>query len=660
MQNNLIDFWSYSSLTLFLRNRLAFKKTYIMKQYDNQTSVSAVIGKAGHKALEHYFKAEKPDVHEAVEAGHRYINSVSDIEIDYGKTGSREQIIKGYTQAIEFYFAELPDFGKVLGVEESITTVVKDRDGHELPMPLKSVSDIIGEDANGDIWVHDHKFVKSYSDGSEDKATLLIQGLFNFHTIEAKYGKAPKGIVYHECKITKNRNDEAQVQPYVFEFNDPANFAIFYRLVADCTNEIRKPDVTFLPNPQDMFDGQASFEIYRQDLITVDRPAVQHKTKDVEFVEKKFVASKVDLPENAAFTPEEKIKAKLGEFGITVEMAKTSVGAAITQYTMKPGRGRRMADFEKHARDLQYALEVPSIRVQAPIPGTGLVGVEVPSKERKTINFNESHLVPGTMSIPVGVDVHGDTYHKDLAEMPHLIVAGSTGSGKSVQLNVIIKALTEQLTPEQLQLVLVDPKRVELSHFKDLPHLMSEVIYDTEKAQQALEWLVGEMEARYQTLQDAGSRFIDDYNSNQVNKMSKIVVVIDEFADLMLSGGKVTKKAVKAEITERDAAGKPTKKYRKELEAEKPSAESLLVKLAQKARAVGIHLILATQRPSVDVVTGLLKANIPTKMAFATTNKVNSTVILDQGGAEELTGKGDMLFQDPTQKGLIRLQGLYA
>ena len=643
MQSDLIDYWSYSSLTLFLRNRLAFKKTYILKQYDNESSPSSVVGKAGHKALEHYFKMGTGDVHAAIEVGHKYIASVSDIEINYGKTGSRQQIIKEYTQAIDSYFTEMPDFGKVVGVEEAITTVVKDRSGRDLPLPLKSVSDIIGEDANGDLWVHDHKFVKYYSDGSEDKAVLIIQGLFNAHTIEAKYGKMPKGIVFHECKISKNSNGDAQVQPYVLEFSDPAHFAVFYQLLNDCTKEIRKPDVMFLPNPQDMFDGQSSFDIYRQGLIGVEAPVpTQHKTKDVKFVEKKYIASKIDLPENANLTPEAKIESKLLEFGISVQMDETHVGAAITQYTLKPGRGRKLSDIEKYAKDLQYALEVPSIRIEAPIPGTGLVGIEVPSAVRTKIDFDEEkHLIPNTLQIPVGVDVYGRMIHRDLSQMPHLIVAGSTGSGKSVQLNVIIKALTAQMSPDDMQMILIDPKRVELSHFAGLPHLMSEVIYDTDKAQNALEWLVGEMETRYQTLQAAGSRFIDDYNAGQKDKMPKIVVVIDEFADLMLSGGKLKQKA-------------------KKQEDDRPSAETYLVRLAQKARAVGIHLILATQRPSVDVVTGLLKANIPTKMAFTTTNKINSIVILDQAGAEELTGKGDMLFLDPSQKGLLRLQGLYA
>lgn len=661
MENNLIDYWSYSSLTLFLRNRLAFKKTYILKQYDNESSPASVVGKAAHKAMEQYLKLGTGDVADAIETGARYIQSVSDLEINYGKAGSREQIIKNYHQAINSYFAELPDFGKVLGVEEAITTVVKDRNGNELPIQLKSISDVIGEDANGDIWIHDHKFIKNYSDGTEDKGVLIIQGLFNAHTVEAKYGRMPKGIVFHECKTTLNRDGSGQVQPYTLTFDDPAHFAVFYKLINDATKEIRKPDVMFLPNPQDMFDGQASWDIYRQDLIGVEAPvAVQRKLKDTTFVEKKYIPSKIDQEENANFTPEAKIEAKLAEFGLSVQMAKTSVGAAITRYTFKPGRARKLSEYERYAKDLQYALEVTSIRVEAPIPGTGLVGVEVPSAVRTKIDFADEHLVPNTLNIPVGVDVHGKVVHKDLADMPHLMVAGATGAGKSVMLNVIIKSLTAQMSPNDLSLVLIDPKRVELSHFRELPHLLGEVIYDTDKALIALEWLVEEMEARYDQLSKAGHRFIDDYNLNNTTKMTKIVMVIDEFADLMLSGGKTVVKAQFTERTERDNAGKIVAKYKEKTQDERPSAEQLLVKLAQKARAVGIHLVIATQRPSVDVVTGLLKANIPTKIAFMTTNKINSTVILDQAGAEELTGKGDMLFLDPSHKGLQRLQGLYA
>jgi S-DNA-T family DNA segregation ATPase FtsK/SpoIIIE len=314
-------------------------------------------------------------------------------------------------------------------------------------------------------------------------------------------------------------------------------------------------------------------------------------------------------------------------------MQETYKGASVIQYTLKPSRGLKMSSFEKHDKDLALVLKAKSIRIQAPIMGTDLVGVEVPNPKRAVIKLPDEieRIVetPGTLTIPIGVDVYGRIITKDLADMPHLLIAGATGSGKSVMINVVIRSLVEQNTPEALKLVLIDPKRVELSQFKNLPNLLAPVIYDEKKATTTLNWLVEEMEIRYDRLEKAGYRGITDYNANNANKMSKIVVVIDEFADLILqSDGNETEKAV--------------------------------IRLAQKARAIGIHIVLGTQRPSVDVVTGLIKANFPTRIAFMTSSRMDSQVILDQAGAEELIGKGDMLFLDPTVRGLQRLQGFYA
>lgn len=655
MSASPIDHWSYSSLTLFMRNRLSFKKAYILKQFDDPKSPSSVVGSAGHKALEAYYNGMAVD--QAIEVGMKHIQRTSDAEIDFGKTGSREKMMKEYTQAINFYFAEMKPV-KVLGVEKSITKEIKDREGNVLALPAKAKIDLVAQNENGELEIIDHKFVRSFSDGLVDDPAKIIQGMFNYHTIEAEYGVEPARIIYRECKISANKDGSPQVQDYVVEFDRHEDFALFYNIYNDCTREILKPDVMYLPNFQDMFDGQNSFEIYRSNIIGVDAPvAVDHKAKQVDFIERTFVQSAVDKVENKHLTPEEKIRMKFAEFGIPVEMQETHVGASITQYTLKPSRGVRMSQFDKFASDIALALESHSIRIEAPIRGTALVGIEVPSTERKTIDLTDKELVAGTMNIPIGVNVYGHTIHKDLTEMPHLLVAGATGTGKSVFLNVVLTALTKQMTAEQMKLILIDPKRVELAQFKNTPHLLSEVIYSTEDAATALEWLNEEMERRYTLLEQANVRSIDQYNG-----MDKIVVVIDEFADLMLSGGQTKKKAEYRQVTkvEHDASGKTTSKFKEKTQDEKPSAEHLIVRLAQKARAVGIHLILATQRPSADVVTGLLKANIPTKVAFMTTSKTNSQIVLDEVGAEELTGKGDMLFLDPSKPNLQRLQGYYA
>lgn len=645
-----VDHLSYSALTLFLANRLMFKKKYIMKIYDEKTSPAAVVGRSGHKALEHYLKTRMPgSTHKATEAeaidqGVAHLKSVSPSEIDLGKTGSVEKMIKDYTQSINFYFSEMPDYHKIVAVEEGITEVMKDRDGNELAIPGKAYADVIVENEVGEWEVIDHKFVTKYTDNATDKAQYIVQAMFNFHTIEAKYGVQPARMVFRECKISKNKDGSDQTQEYAIEFDDLANFAFFYNIFNDVVRELIKPDVQYLPNFSDMFDGQNAFEVYRQGLGSDAPVPTQRKTKELTFTDKKYIPSATAAVENKDLTTEEKIRMKLMEFGVPVEMQETHVGATITQYTLKPSRGVKMNTIAKLDKDLAIALKAHSIRIDAPIRGTDLVGIEVPSTKREIIAWNDKFLKPGTMEIPVGVDVYGKMYYRDLTEMPHLLIAGATGAGKSVMLNVILKSLSEQMSPSQMQLILIDPKRVELSQFSRLPHLLSPVIFDDDQAGITLDWLVREMEERYEKLAEAGVRSINEYNG-----MTKIVCVIDEFADLMLSGGQEGKKAEKKKVFGMEV----------EVSAKRSSAEQAIVRLAQKARAVGIHLILATQRPSADVVTGLLKANIPTKIAFMTTSKVNSQIILDQNGAEELTGKGDMLFLDPTKQGVVRLQGIY-
>ena len=635
LPNNLIEHWSYSSMSLFLRNPLSFKKKYILKIYDDLMTPSGVVGQAGHKALEAFYNGVSVD--RSIEIGLEHINKTPDTGIDYGKTGSRAQIIKDYSQAINFYISEAPEFKEVLGVEKGITKNIHYLDtGEELAIPAKSFSDLIVKNDKGEIEVWDHKFVKAYSDGEISKATFIIQAMFNFHTVREEYGIDPKRMVFNECKISKNKDGGPQLQPYTIEFADyPQYFQLFYNLYNDCTRAINRPDAMFLPNFQDNFDGQNSFDTYMANVITVDAPVtVQHKTKQTEIVEKKYIQSTVDKVENKNLTPEEKIRTKLQEFGLAVEMQNTFTGPNIVLYTFKPSRGLKMSQFEKHDKDLAIALKAKTIRIQAPIMGTDLVGVEVPRHDSGGIvalaePFKETlGLEENTLQVPIGVNVYGETIIKDLSDMPHLLIAGATGSGKSVMMNVIIKSLIENNDPERLNLVLIDPKRVELSQYKNLPHLLAPVIYEDKKAANALNWLVGEMESRYTMLEDAGYKNIDEYNTDMATKMPKIVVVIDEFADLILQ----------SDIGE---------------------IEKSIIRLAQKARAVGIHIILGTQRPSVDVVTGLIKANIPTRIAFMTSSSTDSRVILDENGAEELIGKGDMLFLDPSVRGLQRLQGFY-
>ena len=377
----------------------------------------------------------------------------------------------------------------------------------------------------------------------------------------------------------------------------------------------------------------------------------------------------VDLLETDGETNENLIIKKFLEFGIGGAIGETYTGASVIRYTFRPNRGVAMKTVATKTDDLAIALGAKSVRILAPIAGTNLVGVEIPNPDRKIIELEpEKHFNKGTFKIPLGQDIFGETHYGDLTKMPHLLIAGQTGSGKSVMLNVLLEALTNQLSTEELKLVLIDPKQVELGFYENDPHLLKPIITDTIRAQQTLAELVDEMEYRYKILRKAGVRKIEDYKG----KMPRIVCVIDEFADLMMSAsnksvdslnirelvselnfglslsdtGKITQKMVKSALKRAEESGTP-------------SAETSIVRIAQKARAVGIHLVLATQRPSADVVTGLIKANIPTKIAFSVTNSINSKIILDETGAEMLTGNGDMLYQDPRANHLERLQGFY-
>lgn len=672
-----IDYWSYSSMSSLLSNPLNFKKKYILKVYDEPMSPSGVVGTACHKVAEAYFGSGK-EREEAIDEGTRYIDSVSDKEIDYGKTGSREKILKEFTQAIQFFFEELPQYHEILGVEYSATTEITTIDGNTLPLPAKAKIDLISRTKTGEIEVIDWKFVRSYTDEDVTDFGKFLQAMFDYHIVKAKFDEAPARVIFREIKISKNKDNTPQLQDYVIDFNEGTiygDFATFYKLYNETTKYISSPTSIYLPNPNDFFNGQNSFDAFRLGIIGTEAPvAVKRKVEQKVFVDKNFVASASDKVENANLSDEEKIRLKLQEFAMPVQMEETFVGATVTKYTLKPSRGIPMSKIARVGNDIALALGAESVRIEAPIRGTNLVGIEVPSKTRKRIDLADNHLKKGTTNIPIGIDVFGKVHYKDIADMPHLLIAGATGSGKSVMLNVILTALTKQNTADDLRLILVDPKQVELNEYAKVPHLDRPIVTTNEGAVEVIDYAVKLMEERYTLLSKAGVRNIEEYNLKSKTKLSKYVIVIDEFADLMMTAKKgessdLDIKEFTARINNLAAfkllAGKKiTQKDVKETIAELkkdalPEVETSIIRIAQKARAVGIHLILATQRPSADVVTGLIKANIPTKIAFATTSEVNSRIILDESGAEELIGKGDMLYLDPNSKGLKRLQGLY-
>jgi S-DNA-T family DNA segregation ATPase FtsK/SpoIIIE len=331
---------------------------------------------------------------------------------------------------------------------------------------------------------------------------------------------------------------------------------------------------------------------------------------------------------------EDIIKKTFAHFNIEVEMVETRVGPTVAQYALKPQQGVKLAKILSLQNDLALALAAHPIRIEAPIPGKSLVGIEVPNQTigsvglRQLLESKEFKTRKSSMMAPLGIDVSGNVISLIVDKAPHMLVAGATGSGKSVCLNTIITSLLYQNGPDDLKLIMVDPKRVELGRYAGIPHLLTPPITKPEEAINALKWAVREMERRLDHLAKFGVRDIDAYNVKSKEQMPKIVIIIDELADLMSTSNR------------RDV-------------------EAVIVRLAQMARAAGIHLILATQRPSVDVITGIIKANIPTRLAFAVASQVDSKTILDISGAEKLLGRGDMLVHNPQISKPKRLQGAF-
>ena len=324
----------------------------------------------------------------------------------------------------------------------------------------------------------------------------------------------------------------------------------------------------------------------------------------------------------------------LSSFGISVRILNTCQGPAVTRYEIEPAPGVKVSKIVNLADDIALKLATAGIRIEAPIPGKAAIGIEVPNKDvgsvhlREVLESDEFQKAPSRLTVGLGKDIAGQPIVADLAKMPHLLVAGATGSGKSVCINTLITSILFRATPEEVKFVLIDPKMVELSNYNGIPHLLTPVVTDAKKAASALRWAVQEMERRYALFAATGVRDMTRYNENHTEgKLPLIVIIIDELADLMMV----------APVDVEDA----------------------ICRLAQMARAAGLHLVLATQRPSVDVITGIIKANVPSRISFSVSSQVDSRTILDMAGAEKLLGKGDMLFYPVGSPKPLRVQGAF-
>ncbi|MGT2847243.1 FtsK/SpoIIIE family DNA translocase [Streptococcus massiliensis] len=416
---------------------------------------------------------------------------------------------------------------------------------------------------------------------------------------------------------------EEDFEPEIFDYDstDPANLdesedTVFLENVEENGDE--DIEVNFTPKET------LAYKLPTLALFAPDKPKNQSK-------EKRLVRENIKILEET-----------FASFGIRAAVERAEIGPSVTKYEVKPAVGVRVNRISNLADDLALALAAKDVRIEAPIPGKSLVGIEVPNSEVATVTFRELWEQSKTddkklLEIPLGKAVNGSVRSFDLAKMPHLLVAGSTGSGKSVAVNGIIASILMKARPDEVKFMMVDPKMVELSVYNDIPHLLIPVVTNPRKASRALQKVVDEMENRYELFSKVGARNIAGYNAKvaEYNAQSEykqiplplIVVIVDELADLMMVASK--------------------------------EVEDAIIRLGQKARAAGIHMILATQRPSVDVISGLIKANVPSRIAFAVSSGTDSRTILDENGAEKLLGRGDMLFKPIDENHPVRLQGSF-
>ncbi|MCC7008889.1 MAG: DNA translocase FtsK [Acidobacteria bacterium] len=404
---------------------------------------------------------------------------------------------------------------------------------------------------------------------------------------------------------------------------------------------IRRPERAGAPQPQPLPLADAAPRTpaeRRQDGYTTPPLTLLDAPKEHQKIDER------ELMESARLLEE-----KCREFSVEGRVVQIHPGPVVTTYEFKPDAGVKYSRITGLADDLCLAMQAESVLIER-IPGKSTVGIQIPNRNREPITLrelleSENYVkAPSRLSMALGKGIHGEPFVGDLATMPHLLIAGSTGAGKSVSVNAMVSSMLFRSTPDEVRFIMIDPKRLELGMYEDIPHLLTPVVVDPKQAANALRWAVREMEERYKSLAAVGVRNIDQFNRNvkamlaeqkdakapdggELKPLPYIVVIIDELADLMMVAGK--------------------------------EVEESIARLAQMARAVGIHLILATQRPSVDVITGVIKANLPARIAFRVASRIDSRTILDGNGAEQLLGKGDMLFLPPASSRYIRIHGPY-
>lgn len=642
-----LEDYSYSSWTKFGSNPVMFRINKLNGDRIETTSrASNVLGRAVHGALQRYFEGQRAGEPEgemtkaAHAAGVEFLKDFSDGFIEWtANIATRAKLDERFAFAYFGYVGEFAGRGKiakVLLVEQMLKHRVE-VEGRELPVPLKGSADLVYEDLEGQVVIWDHKMVSSYSADDKIDGAKLVQAAFNYFLVGAELGRMPHRMVFSEFKTSKNKDGSPQARNFEIVFADtPMLFELFFRLYEDITAAMLGRQV-YVPNLSAVYDNEVAILAYIHRLDEPDhrekafaRMKVDNITdflkrkiqkagamkKYLETVSKHFVSA--TTLNYATMTTQEKVKMKLAEHGIGVEYREKIVGGAFELYCYEPAVGVKMSKIEAYAKDIEQVVGISGIRVLAPIPDSELVGFEIPRKDR---SFPGSAPASDGFNLAIGVDIHGQTVYSDIRKAPHALVAGATGSGKSVFVSGIIRQLAAMPT-DLVELVLLDPKMVELCEFRGRGAYHD----DLEGITSALEGLVAEMNRRYKVLQAVQAKNLEELRVTD-GALPYVFVFIDEYGDLMASA-----------------------KYA-------PDIRLAVLTLAQKARAAGIHLVLTTQRPSVKTIPGDIKANFPTRFAFKTASATDSAVIIDEGGAEKLLGKGDMLFLEAGASKLKRLQG---
>jgi S-DNA-T family DNA segregation ATPase FtsK/SpoIIIE len=634
-----LDHYSYSTMVRFSSNPILFKINYINRdQFETTMNISGVIGRAFHTAMETYYGGgdESPtSEEEAIELGLRagvdYLDKYEDGFINYNTTcPTKQKALELFTFAFNSYVKERPyNTEEIVGLEMKMEKEIDVQwrgQNVSLPVKLKGYLDkLIRED--GKLKVIDYKTTRSFSSEDRIDGAKMIQAVQYYLLTYAETGEEPYSMVYEEVKTTKNRDNSPQVRRYEVVYAENELFFDFYfRLFEDMTRSLNG-EAVYVPNVNALYDNEVAIIAYIHRLDQTEETAKKLKTAKVdtvsdllkkeirnassmksfmELAEKKFVSAKT--LNYSKMDNQEKIKMKLMEFGMVLDFDEKVEGLAVDLYKYTPSIGLKMAKLKAYAADVEQVLGTSGIRVLAPIQDSHQVGFEVPRKDRvfPTIK-GEAHGI----NVTIGVDIFGKPFQYDIGAAPHILVAGTTGSGKSFFLNNLIEQLTRNAG--EVELHLFDPKMVEFMQWESATNVV-EYQTDREYIQASLSMLVDEMNARYMAMKENGVKSIEGLFKPKV-------VFIDEFGD-------INNNEVQEDIR----------------------------LLAQKSRMAGIHLVIATQRVSAKIINGEIKANFPVKVAFLTAKELDSRIILDEGGAEKLLGKGDMLFF--AEGKITRLQGL--